>query len=436
MLESNKISYSYLPQYALLLSNLTINEHIKLYLKNSDSQKQFTNICNSLNFHKSFDLKVKLLSKGQKQKVAIALCLAQAADIYVLDEPLNYLDRKSKSKLNELINLKKRDSTIIIVDHEDKIDVDCKLHIKQFQSLQIEDERIAYSFKNSKIKVSLYEVFKNLSLNGKFFSIILMILIIFLSASVFNNNSLNSYTNSYVEYQVGDIDSLKYCPANTRPASLYQFDSALKTDIVNRLVFSNRQVKPVKRMVSVVNLKQPYDSISKYDGPIEYYNIERLLYGNLPRDNSNEVAIDHLVAKKIKELKYPSYNSIKQLIGESIEYNDEMYQISGIYVSQSKESASRIILGYDENDDDHCKITTNEQMSALMLLVVNIKKLIINSLIIVISITIGLLALTSFEYKRFKYYKQMHITNKLIYFYVIMTIMLIVLNCIYFWGAP
>lgn len=42
------------------------------------------------------DLEVQNLSGGELQRVALALCLGQPADIYLIDEPSAYLDSEQR----------------------------------------------------------------------------------------------------------------------------------------------------------------------------------------------------------------------------------------------------------------------------------------------------------------------------------------------------
>lgn len=63
------------------------------------------------------DRDLKSLSGGERQRVYIALCLAQGADILLLDEPTTYLDIKYQFDILELIK-KLRDKTVITVLHD------------------------------------------------------------------------------------------------------------------------------------------------------------------------------------------------------------------------------------------------------------------------------------------------------------------------------
>ncbi len=64
--------------------------------------------------------KLSSLSGGEKQRVYLAMCLAQEPDVIILDEPTNHLDLKFQFELLSLIkdiNIKKR-VTIICVLHD------------------------------------------------------------------------------------------------------------------------------------------------------------------------------------------------------------------------------------------------------------------------------------------------------------------------------
>lgn len=63
------------------------------------------------------------LSMGEKKKVAVASVLAMNPQVLVLDEPVNYLDKKSREWLVEFLNqMHAVGKTIIIVSHTDDFD--------------------------------------------------------------------------------------------------------------------------------------------------------------------------------------------------------------------------------------------------------------------------------------------------------------------------
>jgi len=73
-----------------------------------------------LDLEKLFTQKLSELSGGQLQRVAIAHCLSQDANLFLLDEPSAYLDIEQRLLISKIIkNLAwERDITILVVDHD------------------------------------------------------------------------------------------------------------------------------------------------------------------------------------------------------------------------------------------------------------------------------------------------------------------------------
>ncbi|WP_455492879.1 energy-coupling factor ABC transporter ATP-binding protein [Eubacterium sp.] len=63
------------------------------------------------------------LSMGEKKKVAVASVLAMNPQVLILDEPMNFLDKKSRQWLVDFLNkMHSVGKTIIIVSHTDDFD--------------------------------------------------------------------------------------------------------------------------------------------------------------------------------------------------------------------------------------------------------------------------------------------------------------------------
>ena len=63
-----------------------------------------------------FEKRMEEFSEGQKKKVLLAGSLCEPANLYVWDEPLNYIDVFSRMQLEQVIQ--KFQPTMILVEHD------------------------------------------------------------------------------------------------------------------------------------------------------------------------------------------------------------------------------------------------------------------------------------------------------------------------------
>ena len=64
-----------------------------------------SNIFEPMRIQKLYPRKISELSGGELQKVAVAVCLSQDAEIYVMDEPSAFLDIEDRMSLAKAIQL-------------------------------------------------------------------------------------------------------------------------------------------------------------------------------------------------------------------------------------------------------------------------------------------------------------------------------------------
>lgn len=64
-----------------------------------------------------FEKDIKEMSEGQKKKVLIAKSISESADIYIWDEPLNYIDILTRIQIEE--SILKYQPTLIFVEHDE-----------------------------------------------------------------------------------------------------------------------------------------------------------------------------------------------------------------------------------------------------------------------------------------------------------------------------
>ncbi|MBI2655211.1 ribosome biogenesis/translation initiation ATPase RLI [Candidatus Woesearchaeota archaeon] len=111
---SHKVKVSYKPQYLEVSDELVVD-----VLKNA-FHKYENQIVHPLNIVQLSLKKLNELSGGELQKVAIAYCLQNDADLYLLDEPSAYLDSEQRLILSKVIRdfIEHKGVSALIVDHD------------------------------------------------------------------------------------------------------------------------------------------------------------------------------------------------------------------------------------------------------------------------------------------------------------------------------
>ena len=111
-----KIGYFAQNQETLLDVNKTVFETLD-DIAVGDVRKNVRNILGSFLFSgEDIDKKVKVLSGGEKTRLALSKLLLEPYNLLVLDEPTNHLDIQSKEVLKNALNF--YDGTVIIVSHD------------------------------------------------------------------------------------------------------------------------------------------------------------------------------------------------------------------------------------------------------------------------------------------------------------------------------
>ena len=127
---TNGLKISYLPQdfteYTGTLKEFSENQKI--------SYEELLNSLKKMGFPRSsFNTKIEEMSMGQQKRVAIAKSLVEEADLYLWDEPANYLDVFNQDQLIKLI--KENQPAMILVEHD-------KYFIDQVASQQVHLKKI------------------------------------------------------------------------------------------------------------------------------------------------------------------------------------------------------------------------------------------------------------------------------------------------------
>ena len=115
------IKVSYKPQYISPDFDGTVREFLE-----TNSPQIFTTsfykaeIFEPLSLKHLLDKQIKTLSGGELQRVSIANCLVQNADIYLIDEPSAYLDSEQRMITSRTVRrvVEKSGKSAMIVDHD------------------------------------------------------------------------------------------------------------------------------------------------------------------------------------------------------------------------------------------------------------------------------------------------------------------------------
>lgn len=111
---THNVRVSYKPQY-LDVSDALVVDVLK------DAFNKYTNqIINPMNIPPLSLKKLSELSGGELQRAAIAHCLQQDADLYLLDEPSAYLDSEQRLVLSKVVRdfVEEKGASALIVDHD------------------------------------------------------------------------------------------------------------------------------------------------------------------------------------------------------------------------------------------------------------------------------------------------------------------------------
>jgi ATP-binding cassette subfamily E protein 1 len=109
------VRVSYKPQYLESASGETVMSVLKDAVRNYSHQ-----LIIPLKLEPLFDKKLNELSGGELQRVSIAYCLSQEAELYLLDEPSAYLDVEQRLIISKIIDemMMHRNSAALVVDHD------------------------------------------------------------------------------------------------------------------------------------------------------------------------------------------------------------------------------------------------------------------------------------------------------------------------------
>lgn len=403
---------SYLNQSNLLFENLSFKQNLELICESYDV-KRFEIFCNVFDVVSLFESKtaVRKFSGGQIQKIKIILCLIKDVDIYILDEPFNDLDKESVEFLTKYLN--ELDAVVLLSTHFTKSINPSSVHeisnnevvSKYFEEVDFEIKSASKSILLDKLK---FKTLRNLTKKSVLYlSLLNMFFVLFI---LFNFNSiavkLNDSIITTTKFEFADDSTIIMPPVDSSYLSVYGDESWLENISSYFDEEDLKKIESLSGVTEVVPITSPlYVSSSLTDGefiidesidmslykdseffseqpkelvyahamrpkdisksiPIQnmnYYGqkIIKMLEGDIPNDESNEVLIDQFYATKLmNELKL---NNFSEVISQEIDLNiknitnedilSKKYIVSGI-IEVADTNQSSVMLSYNPNSQN------------------------------------------------------------------------------------
>jgi ATP-binding cassette, sub-family E, member 1 len=119
--EVPELNVSYKPQKISPTFDGSVRQLLHAKIQNAWMHPQFmTDVTKPMKIEPLLDQKVKTLSGGELQRLALVLCLGQPADVYLIDEPSAYLDSEQRIIASKVIKrfVLHAKKTAFVVEHD------------------------------------------------------------------------------------------------------------------------------------------------------------------------------------------------------------------------------------------------------------------------------------------------------------------------------
>ncbi|WP_135852123.1 ribosome biogenesis/translation initiation ATPase RLI [Halorussus salinus] len=114
------LDIAYKPQYIEIDQPMRTDSFLRSITDRVGSSYWNTEIAQPLQLERIMEQQLTDLSGGERQRVAIAACLSESADLYLLDEPSAYLDVEQRVRATNAIRrfAEQQDATVMVIDHD------------------------------------------------------------------------------------------------------------------------------------------------------------------------------------------------------------------------------------------------------------------------------------------------------------------------------
>ncbi|MFW5978327.1 MAG: ribosome biogenesis/translation initiation ATPase RLI, partial [Halohasta sp.] len=115
-----ELDISYKPQYIEIDQPMRVDTFLSSITDEFGTSYWNTEVAQPLQLERIMEQQLPDLSGGERQRVAIAACLSDEADLYVLDEPSAHLDVEQRVQATTAIRryAENHDATVLVIDHD------------------------------------------------------------------------------------------------------------------------------------------------------------------------------------------------------------------------------------------------------------------------------------------------------------------------------
>ena len=115
-----RLDISYKPQYIEIDQPMRVDAFLSSITSDVGTSYWNTEVAKPLQLDRIMERNLDDLSGGERQRVAIAACLSEDADLYVMDEPSAHLDVEQRVQATTAIRryAENHDETVLVIDHD------------------------------------------------------------------------------------------------------------------------------------------------------------------------------------------------------------------------------------------------------------------------------------------------------------------------------
>jgi ATP-binding cassette subfamily E protein 1 len=115
-----RMDIAYKPQYIQIDQPMRVDAFLSSITDDFGSSYWNTEVAGPLQLDRIMEQQLTDLSGGERQRVAIAACLSEDADLYLLDEPSAHLDVEQRVRATSAIRryAENHDATVMVIDHD------------------------------------------------------------------------------------------------------------------------------------------------------------------------------------------------------------------------------------------------------------------------------------------------------------------------------